>query len=183
MKRLLLVIPALALVLAFAGQAKADVVQVPWGRQGAENLPCPGGAHWVMSPGHGVTTATVAVNATDWGMVQAWDADESWYINTGPVTAADTVVLAYIGAAPTDMTLTLTACVGTAPPSPTPTITAPPPTPSPPSPTPTPSPSPTPAPTFRHKAVVICKSWTKHNARHVRLIRFKRNGTSVYRCI
>lgn len=179
---ILAVLPAIALVLAFAGQAQADpVTQVPWGGLGAENLPCPGGAHWTLDPGFGITNATIGVDTHGWTMVQAWDANESWYIDTGPVDVTNAVVLAYTGAGDDRDQLTLANCVGEAPaPSPSPTTAPAPPGPG----QPTPSPSPSPAPTVsnRHQAIVICKDWTKPHAKHLKLVRFNRDGISVYRC-
>lgn len=178
------VLPAIALVVALSGQARADgVAQVPWSGLGSENLPCLGGAHWTLSPGHGITAATVGIDTHDWAMVQAWDTEESWYIDTGPVTATSAVVLAYLGTADPADTLTLTNCVGE-PPAPSPSSTPPPPAPGPSGPTSSPTPSPSPSPIItRHRAIVICPEWKKRTARHVKLVRFNADGVSVYRCV
>jgi hypothetical protein len=177
---------AVALIAALsigilATRSDALIQQIPWGRVGAENLPCEFGAHWSLPPS--VLSARIEIGSNDWKMAQA--ADGSWSVDTGPVTAEDKVTLDYTGITDPGV-LTLMACLDEVVPSPSPappTQTPPPPGPGPqPSPTPSPSPAPPPAPDNHHEVTVICNHWDRQHAAHLRLVRFTRNGEAIYKC-
>jgi LPXTG-motif cell wall-anchored protein len=61
---------ALVVVAAMAipGVARADSFE--WGGQGADNLPCPFGAHWVLT-GQGIESATLTVDGESIEMTQS----------------------------------------------------------------------------------------------------------------
>jgi Prealbumin-like fold domain len=75
-------IAALALSLAyFAAPAlvRADSGTIPWEGQGSDQLPCDGGAHWVLAPADGIESATLHVGDSTYVMTQngqgSWAAD------------------------------------------------------------------------------------------------------------
>ena len=122
MKRfaLLGVLLAVPLLMIGVGVASADAT-ITWTAgvdQGSNNLPCSDGAHWVLSPAQGITSATLTFKGQTYTMQE--NGSGSYSVNTpGPVVAGDTVTVAYTGDNE-DAFLKLSDCTTGESPSPTP---------------------------------------------------------------
>jgi hypothetical protein len=92
----LLVAAFATLVLIAAPAAFAWGGETTWSGNGSENLPCTEGGHWVLSPGHGLTAATLTVNGVVYPMTQSgegsWSAD-----SVGPLDAETTASATWVG--------------------------------------------------------------------------------------
>lgn len=108
-----------------------------WTGNGSENLPCSTGAHWILSPAQGITSATLTVNSTTYPMQQSGDG--SFFADsTGTITSASAT---WVGTNSTAF-LKLSHCNGsTVTTTPTPSVTVTPTV------TPTVTGTPTPSPT------------------------------------
>ena len=98
MKRVALLGLAIVFPLAFAGIAQASTT-VHWTGgvdQGSNNLPCDDGAHWILSPAQGITSATLTFKGHTYTMDQ--NGDGSFTVDTpGPVVVGDTASATYEG--------------------------------------------------------------------------------------
>lgn len=90
MKKFMFFAVTAILVIAFAVFGLTPVQadgSISWGGNGSENLPCSGGAHWVLAPADGITGATLHVNGSDYTMSQSgngsWSADSSGALEVG----------------------------------------------------------------------------------------------------
>ncbi len=133
-------ITAIVLALAIPTAAFADGTVV-WTGHGSDNLPCPGGAHWVLSNAQGITGATLIVNGNSYGMSQSGQG--SWSADSGALGTSVTASANYTGDATGTPQLQLSHCNAAPTPTNTPDPTE---TPTPTNtPTNTPGPSPTPS--------------------------------------
>jgi hypothetical protein len=101
---------ALIAVALMAGPAYGQTT-ITWTGQGSENLPCPGGAHWVLT-GKGITSATLTVNGVTYPMTQSgqgsWSADSTTPLDDDPPPTASAT---YTGN-PRNPQLVLSHCLG-----------------------------------------------------------------------
>jgi hypothetical protein len=98
MKRLAALLFIAAVPLAFVGIASAStsITWVGGTGNGSDNLPCADGAHWVLSPAQGITSATLAFDGHTYDMVQSGEG--SFSVDTpGPVGVGDVVTVSYEG--------------------------------------------------------------------------------------
>lgn len=106
----------------FVNRVYADG-SVSWGGKGSENLPCSGGAHWVLTGANDATSATLEVNGGTYSMHQSgngsWSADSS-----GPLDSSLSASASWVGDA-SNPSLQLSHCTGDTP-TETPTNTPPP---------------------------------------------------------
>jgi len=69
----------ISLVVAVRPAAVRADGSIPWTGQGADQLPCANGAHWVLSPSDGIDSATLTVDGVQYTMTQngggSWSAD------------------------------------------------------------------------------------------------------------
>lgn len=154
--------------------ARADGT-ISWEGQGAENTPCPGGAHWVLAPAFGIESATLVVD--DLGsFTMTQNGNGSWSADSpGEIDANTGVGVNYTGPGDDRDHLQLSHCLDVSPsPSPSPS----------PSGSPSPSPSPsggtkpptctgTPPPSVVHTVTRVVKVYVpiaspvQHVQRHV----------------
>jgi hypothetical protein len=69
---------------------------INWATNGSGNLPCPGGAHWVLSPAKGVISATVTVNGVTYVMTRSGGGSFSAN-SAGPIDANSTASATFQG--------------------------------------------------------------------------------------
>lgn len=119
MKRLAVVTAIVGVTFALAQAASAST-QITWvgGQdQGSDNLPCDGGAHWVLSPAQGITSASLTLHGNTVQMQQSgggsFSADTDGIVNVG-----DVVTVVYEGDNDTAF-LKLSHCIPSSSPSPT----------------------------------------------------------------
>jgi len=137
MRKLIAALAATVALLMAAGPAYADGV-IDWTGHGSENLPCEGGAHWVLAPAFGIDSATLTVDGATYVMTQngqgSFAADSST-----EVTESSDAYVTYTGEGDERDQLQLSHCLeGSPTPTPTPTDTG------------TPTPTPTPTRTHTH---------------------------------
>jgi hypothetical protein len=98
MKRLAVLAFAVTIPLSIAGAASASTT-ITWvaGKDpGSTNLPCLEGAHWILSPAQGITSATLTFDGHTYDMVQSGDG--SFFVDTpGPVEDGDVVTVTFQG--------------------------------------------------------------------------------------
>lgn len=112
------VIVALAI---YVSSAQADGT-VGWSGNGSNNLPCSGGAHWVLSPAAGITGATLIVNGQSYGMSQSGNGG-SWSADSGPLGSQVSASVSYTGPGDPSDHLQLSHCLVVTD-TPTPTMEA-----------------------------------------------------------
>jgi hypothetical protein len=81
------IVVGLAAALATAAIAvtpalAAGTTTVDWDGQGSEKLPCAGNEHWVLAPAQGVTSATLHLDGTDYGMNAPNGGNGAWDVFT-----------------------------------------------------------------------------------------------------
>ena len=153
----------IGVMLVMSPAARADG-SIGWGGQGAENVPCTSGAHWVLAPAFGIESATLIVDGVSYAMAQSGEG--SWSADSGPVTDLSTASVSYTGDGDERDHLQLSHCTETetTPPPTSPPPTSPPPTDpptTPPTTTPTTPPTTPPTPT-ETPAPPWSPTWTPH---------------------
>ena len=113
MKKLIVLgITAACMLLAPAALASGEFTWTAGVDQGSDNLPCPGGAHWVLTGTQNVTSATLTFKGQTYQMVQ--NGDGSFSVDTtGSVVAGDTVKVEFEGSG--YPALRLSHCLSTSP--------------------------------------------------------------------
>ena len=98
---------------------------ITWdGVQGLPEGGCPNGAHWILSPAAGITSATLHVDGQTIQMSQNGPNGSFSGFSSGPVTGSTDASADYVGTASDSTSLKVSACVGgtTTPPTTPPTV-------------------------------------------------------------
>jgi hypothetical protein len=97
-----------------AATAHADGI-ISWEGHGADQLPCPGGEHWVLAPAFGITSATLSIDGTDAPYPMTQNGNGSWSVDTPDavaVSAATGAGVTYTGDGDERDSLQLSHCLG-----------------------------------------------------------------------